>query len=132
MLFSGSVWGFGGAKLHSPGLSGPNGKITVIFRGSFQWTATEVDEAAVVFGAHDEFGANIDRAKVVHEHRDAQAVVAGQDAVEQRGLTGAAEAGKDRGGHRSTLHNDRFRFERVHVHLTTAKAADSVRPLIGS
>src|SRR5882724_13577555 len=67
MLFSGSAISFAGAKLHSPGCSGPNAKITVIFRGSFQWTATEVDEAAVVFGAHDEFGANIDRAKVVHE-----------------------------------------------------------------
>jgi len=57
MLFSGSAVSFAGAKLHSPGRSGPNGKITVIFRGSSWWTATEVDEAAVVFGAHDEFGA---------------------------------------------------------------------------
>jgi hypothetical protein len=43
-----------------------------------------------------------------------------------------AEAGQDRDGHSSTLHNDRCRFERGHVHLTTAKAADPVRPLMGS
>ena len=43
MLFSGSVCGLGGAQLHSPFFSSPNGKITCVRCGSFWCTATMLD-----------------------------------------------------------------------------------------
>ena len=41
------------------------------------------------------FFINVDGTEIIHEHRDAQAVVAGEDAVEQRGLAGTEKAGED-------------------------------------
>jgi hypothetical protein len=44
----------------------------------------------------DELGVDVDRAEVVHQHRDPQAVVAREDAIQQRRLAGAEESGEDR------------------------------------
>ena len=44
----------------------------------------------------NEFGVNIDGAKIVGEHSHAQAVIPGQDAIQQRCLPRAEKAGDDR------------------------------------
>ncbi len=50
----------------------------------------------VVVHADDEFGVDIDRAKVVDEDAHAQAVIPGQDAIQQRRLSCSEKAGQDR------------------------------------
>ena len=55
----------------------------------------EIDDVPVVLHSDDEFSVDVDRTKVVHQHRDAKAVIAGQDAVQQRRLAGAKKAGQD-------------------------------------
>ena len=40
------------------------------------------------------FFINVDGAEIIHEHRDAESVIAGEDAVEQRRLPRAEEAGE--------------------------------------
>ena len=61
----------------------------------------------VALDADDELGIDVDRAEVVHQHGDPEAVIAGQDAVQQRRLAGAEEAGQD--GQRDGLVPDRSR-----------------------
>ena len=46
----------------------------------------------VALDADDELGVDVDRSEVVDEHRNAQAVVPVQDAVQERGLACAQEA----------------------------------------
>ena len=66
---------------------------------------------------NDEVGIDVDRAEIIHEHRDAEAVIAVEDAVEQRGLSRAKEAGEDRDG--NGLPGRRwFRFDCVHALLS--------------
>ena len=57
-------------------------------------TVGQTDDIA--FHANDEFGIDVDRAEVVDQHRHAQAVVAVENAIEKRGLSGAEKAGDDR------------------------------------
>ena len=54
----------------------------------------EADHVAV--HPDDKFGVDIDRAEVVDEDPDAQAVIPGQDAIEQRRLSRPEKAGQDR------------------------------------
>ena len=63
----------------------------------------EIDDVAIVFNADDELGIDVDGTEVVHQHRDAQAVIAGQDAVQQRRLASAKKAGQD--GQRHSVRN---------------------------
>ena len=48
--------------------------------------------------------ANVDRAEIVDEHGDPETVVSREDAVEQRRLARAEEAGEDGGGDESLRH----------------------------
>ena len=50
----------------------------------------------VIVHPDDEFGVDIDRAKVVDEDPHAQAVIPGQDAIQQRRLSRPEKAGQDR------------------------------------
>ena len=54
-----------------------------------------IDDSSLAFDADHELGIDVDRTEVVHQHRDPQAVVVGQDAVQQRRLAGAKKAGQD-------------------------------------
>src|SRR6266851_7112011 len=49
----------------------------------------------ITLDADDEFGINIDGAEIVHEDCHSQAMVAVEEAVEQRRLAGAEKAGDD-------------------------------------
>jgi len=60
-----------------------------------------IDGSSLAFDADHELGIDVDRTEVVHQHRDAQAVVAGQDVVQQRRLAGAKKPGQD--GQRHSL-----------------------------
>ena len=60
----------------------------------------EIDDVAIVFNSDDELGIDVDGTEVVHQHRDAQAVIAGQDAVQQRRLASAKKAGQNGQRHR--------------------------------
>ena len=44
----------------------------------------------------DEFGVDVEGTEIIDQHRHAQSVVAGEDAIEQRRLPGTEEPGKDR------------------------------------
>ena len=55
----------------------------------------EIDDVPIVLDSDDELGVDVDRTEVVHQHRDPKAVIAGQDAVQQRRLAGAKKAGQD-------------------------------------
>ena len=61
----------------------------------------ESDDIPLAFDADHELGVNVDRTEVVHQHCDPQAVIAGQNAVQQRRLAGAKKAGQD--GQRHSL-----------------------------
>ena len=49
---------------------------------------------AAALDPDDEVGANVDGAEIIHEYRDAQAVIAVENAIEQRLLPRAEEAGE--------------------------------------
>ncbi len=55
----------------------------------------EIDDVPLAFDADHEFGVDVDRAEVVHQDRDPQAVIARQNAIQQRRLAGAEKAGQD-------------------------------------
>ena len=56
----------------------------------------EIDDIPLAFDADNEFGINVDRTEVVHQHRDPKAVIAGENAVQQRRLARAKKASQDR------------------------------------
>ena len=60
----------------------------------------EIDDVPLAFDADNELGINVDRTEVVHQYSDAQAVVAVENAVEQRRLARAEKACEHRQGDR--------------------------------
>ena len=60
----------------------------------------EIDDVPVVFDSDDEFGVDVDRAEVVHQHGNPKTVIARQNAIQQRRLAGAEESGEDGQRHR--------------------------------
>src|SRR5271167_4018638 len=81
---------------------GPFGPVDRFDDGFEQVVANLAADAAVRQAHHvtihpdDEFGVDIDRAKVVDEDPHAQAVIPGQDAIQQRRLARPEKAGQDR------------------------------------
>ena len=65
----------------------------VIADGAADATIAQVD--CLALHADDQLGVDVDRAEVIDQHRDLEAVPAIEDAVEQGGLAGAQKAGDD-------------------------------------
>ena len=63
----------------------------------------------------DELGVDIDRAEVVDEDSDAQAVIPGQDAIQQRRLSRPEKAGQDRDRNSLAVVVDDFHYVRFPI-----------------
>jgi hypothetical protein len=55
----------------------------------------EIDDVPIVFNSDNEFGVNVDRAKVVHQYSDPKAVIACKNTIQQRRFACAEKAGQD-------------------------------------
>src|SRR5208283_3237933 len=62
----------------------------------------------VIVHAHDEFGVDVDRAKVVDQDANTQTVIPSQDAIQQRGLSCPEKASQNRDGNGLSVVVDDF------------------------